>query len=209
MVKRVVVASPFIIIAANFAVAYFFGSLIGKWAFIPLVLIEWCLFLYFIFRYSSPDDRKRWMGRPIGGWGWTLLALFFGLLPLPVFLSHHETLNSWQVWLPWITLALVNPWLEEFYWRGLLMDHTRTWSKWSSILFTSVVFAGNHAVFGVNSELNSGFTVIVSTFILGVVWAVVYHKTGSLRWIIFAHFLVDIFNLSAASFLDLYEPGGW
>jgi membrane protease YdiL (CAAX protease family) len=61
----------------------------------------------------------------------------------------------------------------------------------------------------VNSELNQGLTVIAVTFIMGVVWGLVYKKTFSLRWVIFAHFLIDIFNLSAASFLDLYDKGSW
>lgn len=106
-------------------------------------------------------------------------------------------------------MALINPWLEKFYWRGLLLEYTKDWSNWISIFFTSSVFALNHAVFGMNSELNSIITVIVSTLIMGIIWGLVYNKTNSLRWIILAHFLVDFFNLSAASFLDLYEKGNW
>lgn len=207
--KRLVLASPFLIIAINFANAFLFGSIIGKWAFIPIILIEWSLFLYFILKYTDKETRKNWLQKPNGSFGWIILALLIGILPLPLFLMHYATLSTWQVWLPWFLLALINPWLEEFYWRGLLFEYTKNWSKWSVILFTSIVFAGNHAVFGVNSVLNSGITVVISTLIMGIIWGLVYHKTNSLRWIIFAHFLVDFFNLSAASFLDLYEKGNW
>lgn len=188
---------------------FFFGNIIGKWAFIPIILIEWCLFLFFILRYTDKETRVKWLQKPKGSKGWNILALIIGILPLPLFLMHYETLDVWQVWLPWILLALINPWLEEFYWRGLLLNYTKNWSNWTAILFTSSVFALNHAVFGVNSELNSGLTVIISTFIMGVVWGLVFKKTNSLRWMILAHFLVDFFNLSAASFLDLYEKGNW
>lgn len=207
--KEIVVASPFLIIAVNFGIAFLFGSIIGKWAFIPVILIEWTLFLFFIFKFTEKTTRKNWLQKSKGSFGWNLFAVFIGLLPLPLFLLHYETLNIWQVWLPWILLALINPWLEEFYWRGLLLEYTKNWSNWIAILFTSSLFALNHAVFGVNSVLNSGITVIISTLIMGVVWALVYKKTNSLRWIILAHFLVDFLNLSAASFLDLYEKGGW
>lgn len=207
--KEIVVASPFLIIAVNFGIAFLFGSIIGKWAFIPVILIEWTLFLFFIFKFTEKTTRKNWLQKSKGSFGWTLFAVFIGLLPLPLFLLHYETLNIWQVWLLWILLALINPWLEEFYWRGLLLEYTKNWSNWIAILFTSSLFALNHAVFGVNSVLNSGITVIISTLIMGVVWALVYKKTNSLRWIILAHFLVDFLNLSAASFLDLYEKGGW
>lgn len=207
--KQIVLSSPFVIIAINFGIAFLFGNIIGKWAFIPIILIEWCLFLYCILKYSDKETRKAWLQKSKGSFGWTLLALFIGLLPLPLFLMHNETLGVWQVWLPWILLALINPWLEEFYWRGLLLEYTGHWQSWSAILFTSILFALNHAVFGVNSELNSGLTVIISTLVMGVIWALVFKKTNSLRWIIVAHFLVDFFNLSAASFLDLYDKANW
>lgn len=207
--KKIVLASPFLIILINFGVAFLFGNIIGKWAFIPIILIEWCLFLFFIFRYTEKETRKKWLQKPKGSFGWNILALCIGILPLPLFLMHYETLEIWQVWLPWILLALINPWIEEFYWRGLLLDYTKNWSNWTAIVFTSLLFALNHAVFGVNSELNSGVTVLISTCIMGIIWALVYKKTYSLSWIILAHFLVDFFNLSAASFLDLYEKGNW
>ncbi|UII26058.1 CPBP family intramembrane metalloprotease [Fulvivirga maritima] len=206
--KQVVLLSPFLIIAINFEGAFVFGSVIGKWAFIPIILIEWGVFLYFIFKYTASETRKAWLQKSKGAFGWNILALFIGLLPLPLFLMHFDTLAVWHVWLPWIVLALINPWLEEFYWRGLLFNYTKDWNKWMAIMFTSLVFALNHAVFGVNSELNRGLTVIISTFVMGVVWGLVFKKTESLRWIIIAHFLVDFFNLSAASFLDLYEKAG-
>ena len=189
--------------------AFLFGQIIGKWSFIPIILIEWVLFLYLIIRYAGKETIKNWLAKPQNSFAWNLLALFIGLLPLPLFIFHHDTLSTWQVWLPWILLALINPWLEEIYWRGLLVEYTQNWKKWQSIFFTSAVFALNHMVFGVNSELNSGFTTVISTFIMGLVWSLVFIKTKSLKWIIFAHFLVDFFNLSAASFLDLYEKGGW
>lgn len=207
--SKVVILSPFVIITINFCVAYLAGHYIGKWAFIPIILIEWCLFLLMILRYTNKTTRKKWLQKPQRGLGWNILALFIGMLPLPLFLMHYETLSSWSVFIPWLLLALINPWLEEFYWRGLLLDYTNKWPSWVAILFSSAVFALNHAVFGVNSVLNSGMTVIISTFIMGVIWALVYKKTNSLRWIIPAHFLVDAFNLSAASFLDLYEKGSW
>lgn len=207
--KNIVLASPFLIIAINFGVAYLFGKFIGKWAFIPIILIEWCLFLYFILQYAGKESIEKWLKKPKGSSGWNILALFIGLLPLPLFLLYYETLVTWKIWLPWILLALINPWIEEFYWRGLLLNYTKNWSNWTAIFFTSTVFALNHAVFGVNSELNRGLTIIISTFIMGLIWGLVYKKTNSLRWIILAHFLVDFFNLSAASFLDLYEKGSW
>jgi membrane protease YdiL (CAAX protease family) len=202
-----VILSPFLIILVNYIVARISGNIVGKWAFIPIILIEWCLFLFFVLKFGGRDSIKKWLKRPSGNFGWPVLALVTGLIPLPIFLKHFDLLMPWNIWLPWILLAMINPWIEEFYWRGLLLDYTGTWNKWMSILFTSFVFAANHAVFGVNSVLLSGPEVFISTFIMGILWALIFKNTASLRWVIAAHFLVDFFNLSVPSFLDLYIPG--
>lgn len=205
--KTIVLASPFLITAINFLVAYVFGEIMGKWAFIPIILIEWCLFMFFVLRFGGVDSIKKWLKKPSGSFGWAILALAMGLISLPIFLMHWELLSPWEVWIPWILLALINPWIEEFYYRGLLLDYTSNWPNWVAILFAGSVFAINHSVFGVNSELNSGYTIVIATFVMGIIWGIVYKKTTSLRWLVLAHFLVDFFGLSAAAFLDLWEAG--
>ncbi|MEM8892473.1 MAG: CPBP family intramembrane glutamic endopeptidase [Bacteroidota bacterium] len=207
--RSIVLLSPMLIMVVNIVVALVFGDIIGKWAFIPIILIEWGLFLFFIARYKEKDSINQWLKKAEGSWGWNVLAVLIGLIPLGLFIAHWQTLSPWTVWLPWIILALINPWLEEFYWRGLLSDYTSNWPTWGSILFTTAFFSANHAVFGINSELNSGPEIIVSTFIMGLIWAIVYFKTKSLRWCIFSHFLVDFLNLSAAAFLDLFPKTAW
>lgn len=206
--RNVIVGSPILIILVNYAVAIIFGNIIGKWAFVPIILIEWGLFLFFVWQFGGTDSIKVWLKKPSGNAGWIILALLMGMIPLPIFLMNVNLLRPWEIWLPWILLALINPWLEEFYWRGLLLDYTKDWNSWISVIFTSLLFAGNHAVFGVNSELLSGVEILVSTFVMGLIWAVVFKKTNSLRYIILAHFLVDIFSLSVPSFLDLYTKFG-
>jgi membrane protease YdiL (CAAX protease family) len=207
--KRIVVLSPFLIIATNLGVAYAFGQIIGKWAFIPMILIGWVLWSFFILQYGGKVSITKWLKKPKRKFWWLLFAILIGLIPLPLFILHSGTLSSWTIWLPWILLALINPWIEEFYWRGLLLDYTKNWSKWSAVLYSSLLFAINHAAFGINSEVNSGYDVVIATLIMGVVWALVYLKTESLRWAIFSHFMVDFFNLSAAAFMDLWEKGTW
>ncbi|UII77327.1 CPBP family intramembrane metalloprotease [Flagellimonas sp. HMM57] len=207
--QRIVLLSPFLIIVINLLTACFFGCVIGKWAFVPMILIGWGLWSFFILRFGGINSIKKWLTRPEASLGWGLLALLIGLIPLPIFILHSASLKEWEVWFPWIVLALINPWIEEFYWRGLLSDYTKHWPIWVSILFGSTLFAVNHIAFGINSEVNRGVELIISTFIMGLVWALLHHTTKSLRWAIFSHFLVDFFNLSAPAFLDLFEKGNW
>ena len=138
-----------------------------------------------------------------------MLALIIGLIPLPIFLLHFDTLSGWEIIIPWFLLAAINPWIEEFYWRGLLLDYTENWPSWISIMFTSLLFAGNHAAFGINSKVNSGFELVISTLIMGLVWAFIYKKTKSVRWLVFSHFLADFLSLSSPAFLDLFDKGSW
>lgn len=208
-IKRLVVISPFLIIGINFAIAFASKQLIGKWAFVPMIIIGWLVWLYFILKFGGSESIVSWLKRPIGKAWWPFLAIVIGLIPLPLFILHSDTLSGWVIWLPWITIALVNPWIEEFYWRGLLLDFTKDWSNAASVLYSSLLFAINHAAFGINSELNGGFEIVISTLVMGIVWGLVYIKTKSLWWTIFAHFLVDFFGLSVPAFMDLWEKGTW
>ncbi|MPS71943.1 MAG: hypothetical protein E2590_02225 [Chryseobacterium sp.] len=124
-----VIISPFLIIIVNIITAIIFGNLIGKWAFIPLILIEWILFLFFIIKYGGASSIRNWLKKSGKNWGWNVFAIIIALTPLPIFLKHYQLLDNWSVWLPWILLALINPWLEEFYWRGLLSDFTKKWNS--------------------------------------------------------------------------------
>ena len=76
-------------------------------------------------------------------------------------------------------------------------------------MYVGILFAINHAAFGINSEVNSGLELVISTLIMGIVWGWVYKKTNSIRWVVVSHFLVDFLGVSAAAFLDLYEKGNW
>ena len=167
--RQIVTISPFLIIGVNFGIAYTFGYLIGKWAFIPMISIGWILWLFFIIKYGRRVSIKEWLKKPLGKKGWLFLAILPGLIPMPFFISHSGTLSNLTIWLPWIILAIINPWIEEFYWRGLLLDYTKNWSNWISVLYSSFLFAINHAAFGINSELHSGIEVLVSTLVMGFV----------------------------------------
>ena len=197
------------IILANFGVALVFGKIIGKWAFIPMVLFGWAIWSFFILKYGGINSIKKWLGNSKSGIGWGILAVIIGLITLPLFVRHYELLKDWTIWLPWILLALINPWIEEFYWRGLLLDYTKNLPNWISVLFVSILFASNHIAFGINSKVNSGIEIVISTFIMGVVWAIIYKKTKSLRWTIFSHFLIDFFGVSSVAFLDLFEKASF
>ncbi|MFC4663744.1 MULTISPECIES: CPBP family glutamic-type intramembrane protease [Oceanobacillus] len=46
----------------------------------------------------------------------------------------------------------------------------------------------------------------ISLSLLGIVWSIIYFKTGSLRWAIFSHFLVNLGIMTVPVFLNVYVP---
>ncbi|MFJ7731242.1 type II CAAX prenyl endopeptidase Rce1 family protein [Lysinibacillus sp. NPDC097231] len=80
-------------------------------------------------------------------------------------------------------------------------------TKWLSILYTTLFFVLSHPLmWGVFSIASKSYHLYVYLSIVGVVWAITYFKTKSLRWVIFSHFIVDIGNLTVLTFLNIYLP---
>jgi hypothetical protein len=51
--------------------------------------------------------------------------------------------------------SAINPWFEEAFWRGLLLDHTRQSPVWVRILYSSALFAVSYPIiWGVYSRGN-------------------------------------------------------
>lgn len=203
--KRLILLSPFLVIGLGHLTAQIAGIFLGAWAWLPLTIVFWTTLALLILWGGGPGSVKRWLGKPKGSrWGWFLLALVVGFIPFIVFVQNRQLLSPVGIWLPWLLFALINPWLEEGYWRGLLLDAAAGWKSWQSVLYTSAVYAASHPLmWGVNSFANREIVVLASTFVMGICWAIIYRKTGSLRYPIFSHVLVDLFNLSVAIFLNL------
>ena len=204
--ERFVLLSPFLVIGLGHLTAQIAGIWIGAWAWLPLTGVFWTTLALLII-YGSGGARaaiSHWFSKPHGSWAWLLLAVVVGFIPFVVFLMHWRLLAPIWIWLPWLLFAFINPWLEEGYWRGLLLDASADWKPWASVLYTSAVYAASHPLmWGVNSFGNREWVTLASTFVMGICWAITYRRTGSLRYPVFSHVLVDLFNLSIAIFLNL------
>jgi hypothetical protein len=62
------------------------------------------------------------------------------VLFIPVFLLNFRSLNQSWIISSWLAVALIDPWLEEGYWRGLLMDSARGWPGWLVVEYTTFWF---------------------------------------------------------------------
>lgn len=205
--QTVILLSPFVVIALAHVTARVTGIWLGVWAWVPVILVFWTTIGWLIAWSGGRESARRWLSRPRGGWGWFVLALVVGLIPAFIFVQNWRLLSPIWIWLPWLLFAFINPWLEEGYWRGLLLDTSAAWPGWLSVSYTSALFAVSHPLMlGVHSLGNRSVEVVISTFIMGVCWALIYRRTGSLRWPVLSHILVDLLNLSVVVFLNLYVP---
>jgi membrane protease YdiL (CAAX protease family) len=205
--QRLILLSPLVIIAVGRLTAYLAGDVFGIWVWIPMTLIVWGMFAFMIAWGGGREAIGRWLQPPQGAWGWAVLASAVGLIPLSIFIQNWRLFPSVWLVLAWLIFALINPFLEEGYWRGLLLDNTKNWPGWLGVLYSSFFFAINHPLtIGVYSIANRHPAVLISTFVMGLAWAVVYRKTQSLRWTVAGHMLTDLLNLSVLAFLNIVVP---
>jgi membrane protease YdiL (CAAX protease family) len=108
-----------------------------------------------------------------------------------------------------LAFAAVNPFFEEAYWRGALLDAGRRWPFWLIALYSTVLFVASHPLmWGVFSAGNRSIVLFATLFVMGIAWAYLRRATRSLRFSVLSHVLVDVGNLSVFVFLNLYVPPG-
>jgi len=112
----------------------------------------------------------------------SLVAMFFGAQDLNLVSSTIVALPITYV----LYLFVVRVFLEEWFFRGFLVNKV-------GVIISSVLFAAGHILYG-------SITEVIGAFVLGVLLARYYLKTGNL-WITFiAHF---IYNSVAYAFMVL------
>ena len=204
-----VVLSPFAVIGIGSLVIRLAAVYLGVWAWVPWILVYWGMIGLLVFWIGGKASIKKWWAKPTGNWFWSALAVLIGLSSLYIFASSWRVLLPLQVFIPWLIVGLLNPFLEEWYWRGLLLDYTKEWKSWVSILLFSVLFSLNHLLgIGVTSIGCRHPVLIMNALVVGILYSWVYKKTKSLRWAIVGHALADLLGLSVAVFLNLWVPPG-
>jgi membrane protease YdiL (CAAX protease family) len=204
--RLVAIASPFVLVGASRALQYLFGGL-GVWAWVPTILFFWAAIAALAFACAGREGVSRWWQPARNASAWSALAVFMGLLSLPQFVLHWRALETPLVVGLWLAFAAVNPWFEEAYWRGLLLDATGGWNRVLSVLYSSALFAISHPlIWGVHSVPQRNPVIVPVLMAVGLVWAVTYRRTGSLRWTLVGHVCANLFGMGALVLLNLHDP---
>ena len=206
--RNLILLSPLLVIACGHLFARVCVRFLGAWTWLPLMLVYWALLLGCVLGAREwpllVAAYKRPSGRP-----WWLAGLAVGLLPLPLLLLHGRLLRDPLLTCLWLLVAVINPFFEESYWRGLLGEATGSWPAWAACLYSSLLFTASHPLmWGVFSVDNRNWQAWASLLVMGLVWSAAYRNRRSLRAVTASHALVDLCNLSVFAFLNLYLPRG-
>jgi membrane protease YdiL (CAAX protease family) len=199
--------SPLALIAVCAAIQFIAGRYVGAWAWVPTMVGFWLVIAFLLRKYPRPPQPRQRFQRPSGSFFWSVLAVLAGLLSLHGFLSNWTLLANTQLIVAWLAFALVNPWFEESYWRGLLIDSTASWGKFASLLYSSAWFAASHPlIWGIHSPPLRKPEAVGALFFVGLIWGLAYQRTGSLRWCVVGHMLANLLGLAALVLLNMYDP---
>ncbi len=205
--RRVVILSPVGLIVACHLVQRAAGGALGVWAWVPTMTVFWATIAGLIAWARGRQALGRWLQAPQGGWIWSVVAAAVGLVSVREFLADWHVLESPTVFSFWLGFGLINPWFEESYWRGLLIDATATWPGGLGLVYSTVLFAlSRPLIWGVHSLAFRHPAALVGLAFVGAVWSVAYHRTGTLRWTIAGHALANLLGLSVPMLLNLHIP---
>jgi len=204
MKKSLVVLSPVLLIIVCQMIPLIWGKDLGERVFIPILLTYWVIISAMVLAYGR-KSMKKWLGKPKGHWIWLVLLAFLGLANLPFFLSNIGVLGNSSILLPHIIFIMVNPWLEEFYWRGVLIDETSNWAPWKANLYSTVIFTLYHTSYAWHAELFRGIPFYAFILLSSAIMVLSYQRTRSLWWGLICHILTNTFTLSIAVFYNMID----
>jgi membrane protease YdiL (CAAX protease family) len=104
----------------------------------------------------------------------------------------------------WFGLGAVNPWIEEPYWRGLLIDAASGWPAWLAGLYSAACFGASHPLlFGWQGDTLNGIAGFLGTLLAGLIWGITYQQTRSLRLPLLGHLLQQMLAPPYSVFIQL------
>lgn len=207
--RTLLVVSPLVVIGTGQIVIRLLEPVLGVWSWLPYWIVYVLILSLFIYLGAGREQITGWLAPSRGGWIWPALSCLIPIaMTLPIFIPNWRLLFSSQVLIWTLVFVALNPFIEEFYWRGTLLDATAPWPGWLSVSYSVLCFALSHLWIGVIAAAGRHPSALAGPVLMGAIWSITYKATGSLRWPILGHFLANLFSLSILVFLNLYFPPG-
>lgn len=202
-----VLVSPVIVIMIGFVVAVISRQWLDPVvAWLPPMIAYWVSLLLALVLLRGLQAYRGWLQPSQGHWIFRILSLLnvvFIAIPSLLF-AKAISVSSPGLVIAWLLIVVLNPLVEEGYWRAALLDAASKYPSWMSILYSAFWFGLSHPlIIGVNIALVAGITGFIGAFINGLIWAITYRFSGSLRWGIATHIAANVFSI--AIFLGLLQ----
>ena len=174
--SQLMIWAPVIVVLISSCSSFIFSTFIQEWAWIPVAIFYWGSIFAFIYFYTTKEERLKWLSRVDGHLGWKIGTVLVGLFPLTILFMNLGLLSeSIAATIFWLLFAFINPFFEEGFWRGLLLDKLPFAAIHTKILYSTVLFIVSHPLlWGVFSIANRSYMLYVSLFIMSLVWSYAY-----------------------------------
>lgn len=204
--RRALLISPLLLILSCHLLTIRLVPRLGAWTWVPLQGTYWLLLGLICWGSGQLTNILAGYSRTTT-LRWWVVNVLVGVIPLPILLRNTSLLRMHALVAYWLAIAVVNPFLEEAYWRGLLGSLTASWSAGLSLAYTSLLFAFAHPLlWGVFSAGNRSWQTFAALLVMGALWGFTFRRTKSLHAVTLSHCLVDIGNMTVWVFLNLYVP---
>ena len=207
--RSTILMSPVFVLVAGQLTIRLLAPVWGEWSWVPFSILYYLLLGILISISGGMKQVRQWLCSSQGHRAWAILAcLVPALMTLPIFIPNWRLLLLPRIGFWTLAFILINPLIEEFYWRGTLLDVTGAWPRGLSVSYAVLGFTLHHLWIGVIAAAGRHPSSLAGPMLMGFVWSVVYKATGSLRWPILGHFLANLFSLTVPVLLNLYIPPG-
>jgi len=190
---KIVVSVSFLLLTGHILAKQVSSNKQTAWIFVSGFYAIW-LIVSLVLLLKVRDIKEMFSESKNRTWNFVFVPVVV-LIFIFVFVPNLRLLK-WNYWLILnCIICLVNPFIEEIYWRGLVSKISDV--PLFSFLFSSLTFAAGHSLlFGINSPGVAGLVGFVGAYIVGSLFWICYYKTKSLRGCVVSHFMIDVAGMA-------------
>lgn len=209
--QKKLITFSIVLVGITFGLFSLFPMILGpKWGYITGFILYWACALFFS-RWINGFDLSslKKMYSVTSSWP-SLIVSVVAFLPVfgVFFISFlpNVCLLTLASGILVILFSICNGLVEEYFWRGMYLDQFRE-NAVVFLIVSPVIFGAYHIALWLIKGITyqGGFMALVGgAYVMGLIWAWVARRTGSILSVTIAHILVNIF-----AFTGLFVQNGF
>ncbi len=200
-----------LLVGTTFGLFLLFPFILGpKWGYVSGFVLYWVCALFFSTRidgFNLSGLKRKYSAA--SSWPFLIISAVAFIPVFGVFFVSflpNASLLTITSGILVILFSICNGLVEEFFWRGLYLDQFRE-NAVVSLIVSPLIFGAYHIAlwFIKGITYQGGFVALVGgAYFMGLIWAWVTRKTGSILAVTIAHVMVNIF-----AFTGLFVQNGF